>query len=59
MENTIAQVWSQYTGISLLQRTVATAAENFNISKERFDKAQLTNELGDQIQRTSWPRKWI
>ena len=46
MENTIAQVWSQYTGISLLQRTVATAAENFNISKERFDKAQLTNELG-------------
>jgi outer membrane protein TolC len=30
----------------LLQRTVATAAENFNISKERFDKAQLTNELG-------------
>ena len=46
MENTIAQVWSQYTGISLLQRTVATAAENLNISKERFDKAQLTNELG-------------
>jgi len=33
-------------GISLLQRTVATAAENLNISKERFDKAQLTNELG-------------
>lgn len=46
MENSIAQVWSQYTGISLLQHTVATAAENFNMSKERFDKAQLTNDLG-------------
>lgn len=46
MENTIAQVWSQYMALSLLQRSVSTASENMMISNERFTKAQLTNELG-------------
>jgi len=46
MENTIAQVWSQYMALSLLQRSVSTASESMMISNERFTKAQLTNELG-------------
>jgi outer membrane protein TolC len=46
LETTIAQVWSQYTAVSLLQRTVSIAIENFSISMERFEKARLTNELG-------------
>ncbi|MAZ96270.1 MAG: hypothetical protein CMP53_01965 [Flavobacteriales bacterium] len=46
LESTIAQVWSQYTAVSLLQRSVFIANENFSISKNRFEKARLTNELG-------------
>jgi len=46
LENTIAQVWSQYTAVSLLQRTVSIATENFSISMERYERARLTNELG-------------
>ena len=45
MENTIAQVWSQYMALSLLQRSVSTASESMMISNERFTKAQLTNQL--------------
>ncbi len=46
LETTIAQVWSQYTAVSLLQRTVSIATENFSISMERYERARLTNELG-------------
>ena len=46
LENTIAQVWSQYTAVSLLQRTVSIATENLSISMERYERARLTNELG-------------
>ena len=46
LEGTIAQVWSQYLAIDLLQRSVATAEQSVAISKERYDKAKLTNSLG-------------
>ncbi len=59
LETTIAQVWSQYTAVSLLQRTVSIATENFSISMERYERARLTNELGGLILQNSWRPKSI
>lgn len=46
LESTLAQVWSQYLSVDLLQRSVATAEQSVAISSERYDKAKLTHELG-------------
>jgi len=46
METTIAMVWSQYTGLALLQRSVSTAKESAAFSSQRYERALLTNSLG-------------
>ena len=46
METTIAMVWSQYTGLALLQRSVSTARESAAFSSQRYERALLTNSLG-------------
>lgn len=46
METTIAMVWSQYTGLALLQRSVVTAQQVLLFSSQRYDRAMLTNSLG-------------
>ena len=46
METTIAMVWSQYTGLALLQRSVVTAQQVLLFSSKRFERAMLTNSLG-------------
>ena len=46
METTIAMVWSQYTGLALLQRSVITAQQVLLFSSKRFERAMLTNSLG-------------
>jgi outer membrane protein TolC len=46
METTIAMVWSQYTGLALLQRSVVTAQQVLLFSSQRFERAMLTNSLG-------------
>ncbi|NDH89887.1 MAG: TolC family protein [Flavobacteriia bacterium] len=46
METTIAMVWSQYTGLALLQRSVITAQQVLLFSSQRFERAMLTNSLG-------------
>ncbi|NDD35331.1 MAG: TolC family protein [Flavobacteriia bacterium] len=46
MESTIAMVWSQYTGLALLQRSVITAQQVLLFSSQRFERAMLTNSLG-------------
>lgn len=46
METTIAMVWSQYTGLALLQRSVVTAQQVLLFSAQRYERAMLTNSLG-------------
>ncbi len=46
METTIAMVWSQYTGLALLQRSVMTAQQVLLFSSKRYERAMLTNSLG-------------
>ena len=46
METTIAMVWSQYTGLALLQRSVVTAQQVLLFSSQRYERAMLTNSLG-------------
>jgi len=46
MESTIAMVWSQYTGLALLQRSVITAQQVLLFSAQRYERAMLTNSLG-------------
>jgi len=46
MESTIAMVWSQYTGLALLQRSVMTAQQVLLFSSKRYERAMLTNSLG-------------
>ena len=46
MESTIAMVWSQYTGLALLQRSVVTAQQVLLFSSQRYERAMLTNSLG-------------
>ena len=46
METTIAMVWSQYTGLALLQRSVMTAQQVLLFSSQRYERAMLTNSLG-------------
>jgi outer membrane protein TolC len=46
MESTIAMVWSQYTGLALLQRSVITAQQVLLFSSQRYERAMLTNSLG-------------
>lgn len=46
MESTIAMVWSQYTGLALLQRSVITAQQVLLFSSKRYERAMLTNSLG-------------
>jgi len=46
MESTIAMVWSQYTGLALLQRSVVTAQQVLLFSAQRYERAMLTNSLG-------------
>jgi len=46
MESTIAMVWSQYTGLALLQRSVVTAQQVLLFSSKRYERAMLTNSLG-------------
>jgi len=46
METTIAMVWSQYTGLALLQRSVITAQQVLLFSSQRYERAMLTNSLG-------------
>ncbi len=46
METTIAMVWSQYTGLALLQRSVVTAQQVLLFSSKRYERAMLTNSLG-------------
>ena len=46
MESTIAMVWSQYTGLALLQRSVMTAQQVLLFSAQRYERAMLTNSLG-------------
>ncbi len=46
METTIAMVWSQYTGLALLQRRVMTAQQVLLFSSKRYERAMLTNSLG-------------
>jgi len=46
METTIAMVWSQYTGLALLQRSVLTAQQVLLFSAQRYERAMLTNSLG-------------
>lgn len=46
MESTIAMVWSQFTGLALLQRSVITAQQVLLFSSKRYERAMLTNSLG-------------
>ena len=46
IETTIAMVWSQYTGLALLQRSLVTAQQVLLFSSKRFERAMLTNSLG-------------
>jgi outer membrane protein TolC len=46
METTIAMVWSQYTGLALLQRSLVTAQQVLLFSSQRYERAMLTNSLG-------------
>ena len=46
LENTVATVWSQYMALALLQRSIATAEELLDISKQRYDRALQLHELG-------------
>lgn len=46
METTIAMVWSQYTGLALLQRSLITAQQVLLFSSQRYERAMLTNSLG-------------
>jgi len=46
METTIAMVWSQYTGLALLQRSAITAQQVLLFSSQRYERALLTNSLG-------------
>jgi outer membrane protein TolC len=46
METTIAMVWSQYTGLALLQRSVISAQQVLLFSSQRYERAMLTNSLG-------------
>ena len=46
METTIAMVWSQYTGLALLQRSVVTAQQVLLFSAQRYERAMLMNSLG-------------
>lgn len=46
MENTVAMVWSQYTALALLQRSMATSEALLEISKSRYDRAMQLYELG-------------
>jgi len=46
LETTVASVWSQYMGIALLQESVEVARKSVAISQERYNKAELTNDLG-------------
>jgi outer membrane protein TolC len=46
LESTVAMVWSQYTGLILLQRSVATTNELVQISKQRYDRAMQLHALG-------------
>ncbi|MEY2963547.1 MAG: hypothetical protein RL754_808 [Bacteroidota bacterium] len=46
MENTVAMVWSQYTALALLQRSVATSESLLAISGQRFARAMQLHELG-------------
>ncbi len=46
MLNTIAQAHSQYYGIALLTETLGNAERNVQLSQERFQRAELTHQLG-------------
>jgi outer membrane protein TolC len=46
METTIAMVWSQYTGLALLQRSVITAQQVLLFSSQRYERAMVRNSLG-------------